>query len=104
VGVDSASVDTSLARGDGFLGFSNHRSQNHWAGVWEINAWVDLIITEKMHIRGGYMAMWLTGMTVSVDQFDYNQFDYNLANPAGRVNNDGSIFFHGPIMELQFVF
>jgi len=100
VGVNFASVNTSLIRGDGLLGFSNQRSEmTPGAGIYDLCAWVDFNVLERMHIHAGYTGMWLTGMSLAVDQFEYN-----LGNPAGRINTSGSVFFHGPMLEFQFLF
>lgn len=93
------SIQTSLVRGDAYRGFDFHRSSLPLAGIFEATAFVDLIMTERMHVRGGYTALWLTGVSKAVDQVDFN-----LGNPIGHTNDNGSEFFHGPSVELQFVF
>ncbi len=100
LGGNVATVETSLVRGDKVQGFADQRTASRaLSGVWELNAWLDLNILERMKIHGGYTALWVTGVTLSVDQFDYN-----LAYPPGRPNNDGSLFFHGPMVEISCVF
>jgi hypothetical protein len=32
------------------------------------------------------------------------QVDFNLRNTNGLKNNEGSIFYHGPQIEFQFLF
>jgi hypothetical protein len=99
LGADVTNVQTELLRGDGYIGFSNSRGATELAGVWEFGPFFDLNLTEKFHIRAGYNAIWMTGMTLAVDQFDLN-----LSQPGGRVSHDGSVFYHGPTFELQFAF
>ncbi len=52
-----------------------------------------------MKLRAGYQAFWLVDVTTSQDQIDFN-----LANKAGTQNHTGSIFYHGPMIEMQFLF
>jgi hypothetical protein len=54
---------------------------------------------ERLRLRGGYQAFWLTNIATSQDQVDFN-----LANTGGRKNYTGSTFYHGPMVELQFLF
>lgn len=99
LGADISNTQTQLVRGDGYLGFSNSRSSTNLGGIWEFCPFLDFNLTEKFHIRAAYTALWLTGMTLAVDQVDFN-----LANPAGRTNHDGTVFYHGPSLEFQFSF
>ena len=33
-----------------------------------------------------------------------DQYNFDLSNPQGKVNHDGSVLYHGPMIELQFLF
>ena len=44
-------------------------------------------------------AMWVVNIPEAVDQVNFD-----LSAPLGRQDNTGSIFFHGPSLELQFLF
>lgn len=99
-GVDFSDTKFNLTRGDGFTGFDVKRNNaTVFTNVYELNAYAELHVTEKLRVRGGYMALWLVDLPVSQDQFDFN-----LLNPTGRNNTHGSVFFHGPSVELQFLF
>jgi hypothetical protein len=49
--------------------------------------------------RGGYQALWLTGVALAPEQID------NVAlgsRSQTTVNEDGSVFYHGPYAMLEF--
>jgi hypothetical protein len=94
-------VDTRLRlqRGDGLIGFNLDRSQVIFSHLYEVGVNVEFKLLERAKIRAGYNAMWFLNMMNVVDQVDFN-----LGNPRGRNNRDGSIFYHGPSIELQLLF
>ena len=55
--------------------------------------------TERLRARAGYMAMWVADVPEAVDQVNFD-----LTAPFGRRDSTGTIFFHGPSIELQFLF
>jgi hypothetical protein len=99
-GVNFANVNTSLTRGDGLTGFMATRSETSYTGqVYNLSAFVDFHMLERFKVHLAYTGFWLAGMTLAVDQFDPN-----LANPQGRNNNNGTVFYHGPSATLEFLF
>jgi hypothetical protein len=99
-GVDFSDTKLSLTRGDGFTGFNVQRNNpTVLTQLYELNGYIEFNLTERCRIRGGYTALWLVGLPMSQDQFDFN-----LLNPSGRRDTHGSVFFHGPMAELQFLF
>jgi hypothetical protein len=100
LGVDFAEVRTSLTRGDGFVGFDNRRTKAvTLSQIYDAGAFLDFNFLERGRLRLGYSALFLVNVAAAQDQLDFN-----LANPAGATNNHGSIFYHGPMAELQFLF
>jgi hypothetical protein len=99
LGVNLIEVLTKLNRGDGFLGFQNHRNEYSFGQIYDVGAFLDFHLLERATLRVGYNAMWLVGVATAVDNLDFD-----LSNPAGRRNNYGSIFYHGPMVEFQFLF
>jgi hypothetical protein len=100
LGVNFAEVRTTLVRDDGTVGFNQARhSTIPLAQVYDMGAFVDVKILERMRLRLGYNAMFLVNVAVAEDNINFN-----LENPTARVNNHGSIFYHGPMVELQFLF
>lgn len=97
-GVNFASVTHSLVRGDAVQGFNNQRSNMEWgAGVYDLSAWAEFDILERMHLHVGYVALWLNGVSTAAQQWDFN-----LSNPAGLTNSFNTVFLHGPMVEFQF--
>jgi hypothetical protein len=99
LGVNAIEVTTKLNRGDGFFGFQNHRDETSFGQIYDVGAFLDINLLQKARVRFGYNALWLVGVATAVDNLDFN-----LANPAGRHSNYGSIFYHGPTIEFQFLF
>jgi hypothetical protein len=98
-GANFLDVDTLLKRGDGFLGFSNHRSDTIFSHLYEAGFFLNLRLMDNMRLRAGYNLLWAVDVAEAA-----GQLDFNLANPAGRTNNHGSIFYHGPSVELSVLF
>ena len=98
-GANFVTLDRSLVRGDGFVGFNNSKSETQFSQMYEIHAFVDFHLLERLNLRMGYNTMWFLNMANVVDQYDFN-----LQNTGNVNNRDGSIFFHGPMAELQFLF
>jgi hypothetical protein len=99
VGMNAVNIQTSLVRGDGFLGFATHSNHITVGQVYELGGYFDFHLLERMRIRAGYNAMWLAGVATSNDQVDFN-----LANPTGTQNRHGSVLYHGPQIELQLLY
>jgi hypothetical protein len=89
----------SLIRGDGFVGFQNELSSTIFSQMYEIGAFAEIHITERMKVRAGYNALWVLHVDAVVDQYEFN-----LAKPQGPINHDGSILYSGPMVELQLLF
>jgi hypothetical protein len=99
-GVDFSYTKFGLERGDGLIGFAVKRNNaTVFTQLYELNAYLEFHLLERCRLRGGYIALWLVDLPMSQDQFDFN-----LTNPSGRKDTHGSVFFHGPMAELQFLF
>jgi hypothetical protein len=99
-GVDFNSTQFSLTRGDGFEGFNIHRpGPTVFTQVYDLTGYVELHLTERCRIHGGYTALWLVDLPMAQDQFNID-----LTNPRGKKDTHGSVFFHGPMVELQLLF
>lgn len=99
LGVNLAETLVTLDRGDGVRGLTGTRSRTNFAQVYEFGATVDLYLLERMRVRAGYMAMFLGGVLDASDQVNFD-----LSQPRGRQDNFSYIFYHGPSIELQFLF
>jgi hypothetical protein len=141
VGANFVDNRVTLQRGDGYLGFDTTRHDTVFSQIYDIGAYVEYSILQRVRIRGGYNAMWLLGIATSVDQVDFNlggnpnfpnsgfvpprtpqealrniieaQFKLGETNypietiralPHGRNNTNGSVLYHGPMFQVEFLF
>jgi hypothetical protein len=98
-GWDLFQKTTTLTRGDGFLGFDERTHHDQFAHVYELGCYLDFYILEQLRLRGGYNVMWVVNVPEAI-----SQVNFDLANPNTFQKDNGSIFFHGPIVQLQFLF
>jgi hypothetical protein len=96
-GANFIEADTALTRVDGVVGFDNHRSSTVFAQVYELGAFLDFNILERLRVRAAYQCMWMIGVATAPDQVEFNL-------GATRQNDNGSIFWHGPSVQIQFLF
>ena len=99
LGGNEIELTTRLTNAAGMVGSELHNSKWTYASVNEFTLYLDLIMFDKMRLRAGYTAMWLLNVGEGL-----SQIDYNLANTTAGINDRGSVFFHGPILELEFLF
>jgi hypothetical protein len=98
-GADYANVTTRLTRGDGFVGAEGRKGNWTYTSVYEIDAFFDLVMLERMRIRAGYTALWALHLDEALQQINYD-----LSAQPGPRRDGGSIFYHGPMIEVQFLF
>jgi hypothetical protein len=98
-GVNFSEVETKLNRGDGVEGFHTRRTTSGFGQIYDVGAFLDFHLLERARLRFGYNALWLVGVATAVDNLDFD-----LSNPSGRQNKTGSMFYHGPMVEFQFLF
>jgi hypothetical protein len=98
-GANFADIDINLTRLDGFQGPGAHISKTIFSQAYEVGLFADLLITEQWKLRVGYEGLFLCDVPLAVQQINFD-----LGNPRGHFNDNGSVFFHGPIVEVQFVF
>ena len=98
-GMNDVGLDRSLVRGDGFVGFNGSHNSWQFSHLYELNSFVDIRLLERAKIRLGYNAMWFMHMASVGDQYDFN-----LQNTSRLIKQDGNVFFHGPLAQLEFLF
>jgi hypothetical protein len=98
-GANFLDTDVHLKRGDGFMAPSGHRSETIFSHLYEMGFFLDFRLHEHARLRAGYNLLWVVDVAEAV-----GQLDFNLANQAGQRNNHGNIFYHGPSVELHFMF
>jgi len=98
-GVNFVHSDLLLQRGDGLVGLSTDNARTRFSHLYEVGLFVDIHCVDRARLRIGYNFLWLVDVAEAVDQIDYN-----LANPNGTRNNNGSVFYQGPLIELQLTY
>jgi hypothetical protein len=97
-GADELDVTTRLSSGTGFVGAQSRSSGWSYTSLYELDAYVDILALERVKVRIGYTAMWLLHVGEA-----FQQVNYDLSAPAMH-RDSGSVFFHGPMIEAQFLF
>jgi hypothetical protein len=154
-GANIAQTENELIRGDGLVGFDSNQSSTHFAQMYDIGGYFELNLLERLRLKTGINAYWLTGLATAVDQVDFNlganpnvhqpphfpvvptnpfgliedapHIFANLVSrfvqrdiintldaqniirrvqqePHGKQNYSGSVFYWGPMLELEFLF
>jgi len=98
-GPNFAEIDTRLVRGDGRVGYDGGSTKVVFSQLYEFNAFCDLIVLDRFRVRAAYQAMWLLSMADS-----HRQVSFDLRDTNGKRDTDGSQFWHGPSIEMQFFF
>ncbi|MFO0930596.1 MAG: hypothetical protein U0736_26785 [Gemmataceae bacterium] len=88
-----------LVRGDGFPGFEHRTNALRLAGIYDVAAYLDIHILERLRVRAGYTALWATGVSSAG-----SQVEFDLTRQGQRSTDRSSIFWHGPVLEMQFLF
>jgi hypothetical protein len=142
LGANFIDTEVQLLRGDGLVGFDTFRHPTAFSQVYEMGAYVEYSILERMRLRAGYNATWLVGIATAVDQIDFNLGGNSNFSPPGlppprtvqgllanlvesqvlrgisnqttlqqvqqmqhgKLNTSGSTLYHGPKLELEFLF
>src|SRR5262249_51177211 len=98
-GANFAEVEHTLVRGDGFQGPRTNRSRAAFAHAYELGLFADFAVTEQFRIKAGYQPLWLVDIPEAS-----SQIPFNLQDIGRPFNTHGSAFFHGPMLEVQFLF
>jgi hypothetical protein len=88
-----------LTRGDGLVGINTSTSHTQFSHLYDMGFYLDFYLLERFRVRAGYNLLWLVNVPEAK-----SQIDYDLMNPNGSRADHGSIFFHGPLVEMQFLF
>lgn len=99
IGANMIQRTQRLVRGDGFLGFESQTTSVRLAGLYDVAAYLDIHILERLRVRAGYTALWATGVSAAG-----SQIEFDVTRQGQRVADRGSMFWHGPVLEMQFLF
>jgi hypothetical protein len=99
--INFAETDVTLRRGDGFWGRAVHHTEYRFSQVYNSGLYLDFLITERLRIRAGYNIFWLANVAEATQQvrFDLRQ----KAQEMQQIRGD-DILYHGPQIEVQFLF
>jgi hypothetical protein len=89
----------TLSRGDGLVAFRVQDDKIQAGGLFDIQAGLDFHLLDKMRLRFAYQAFWLAGTTTPTAQVDYR-----LEQQGSQAYGYKTIMYHGPQMELWFLF
>jgi hypothetical protein len=98
-GCNFLNVNYTLTRGDGLVGMSATRFQTLFSHEYESGFFLDFWLCERGRLRAGYNLLWLANVAPAV-----NQVNFDLANPTSRKIQQDSVLYHGPLVELEFLF
>jgi hypothetical protein len=99
VGPNFIETNRSLTRGDGFVGFNAGHSTVRVSGLSELSGFVDFHLLDRVRLRAGYTALY--GFNFSTAGA---LVQYDLTRQAIGGKDHNSVFWHGPVAELQFLF
>ena len=98
-GVNFVDINKRITRGDGFTGFNGSQSDTIFSSVYQLRAFLDLSLWDQVRVRFGYNALWFVHVPDA-----QSQVNYDFRNQFTHINDNGSIFYHGPMVELQLFF
>jgi hypothetical protein len=98
-GANFLDIHYTLTRGDGFVGRSAARYQTIFSHEYETGFFLDFWLCPGGRLRAGYDLFWMVNVAEAVQQVNFD-----LANPTSQPTRQGSVFYHGPLVELQFLF
>jgi hypothetical protein len=98
-GCNFLDVHYGLTRGDGLVGMSASRYQTLFSHEYETGWFFDFWLCERGRLRAGYDLLWLANVAPAL-----NQVNFDLANPLSMKIHQESVLFHGPLIELEFLF
>jgi hypothetical protein len=99
IGPNFINRNWTLDREDGLNGFNVRDADTVVSGVFEAGAFLDFHILERLRFRAGYNILFLANVADS-----HEQVNFDLAFPANVQDSHGTMFFHGPMLEVQFLF
>jgi hypothetical protein len=99
VGCNFLDIHYTLTRGDGLVGRSASRYTTLLSSEYETGVFFDFWLCERGRLRAGYDLLWLANIAPAV-----NQVNFDLENPTSMKIHQESLLYHGPLIELEFLF
>jgi hypothetical protein len=69
--------------------------------VGELNLNLTYSLTRELSIRGGYQLIWIDGVALASEQPSLNSG--NFLTPVSAVDTNNSLFYHGALAGLEWV-
>jgi hypothetical protein len=98
-GINYVDEHLVLTRGDGLVGRSTPRFHTGFAHTYDAGFFLDFWFLERGRIRAGYNLLLLCNV---VDA--QGEVNYDLAHQASQPIHEGTMFYHGPMVELELLF
>jgi hypothetical protein len=98
-GANFLETDVRLERGDGLVGRRGERTGTFFSHIYDAGFFLDWCLRDNMRLRTGYNLLWVVHVAEAAEQVSFD-----LSRPVGNREEDGSIFYHGPVIELQVQF
>jgi hypothetical protein len=99
VGANFLDVNYTLTRGDGLVGRAVTRFDTLFAQEYETGVYLDFWLFPGGRLRAGYDLFWAVGVAEAAEQVDFN-----LAHQGLQPIRQGSVLYHGPLVEMEFLF
>jgi len=99
LGATFSDISHTLTQGNGVTGPGGSSNITQAAGIVELGLFGHIWFHERLKLRLGYEALWVLNIPEA-----QRQINSNTDLPLGNQQNQGSIFFHGPIIEFQLAF
>ena len=84
LGANYITSDVSLSRANGMTGFNSQRYAWNFGQIYQLSAFADINILERLRLRLGYTSLWMCGVATSVDQVDFNLMGARIATGLRR--------------------
>jgi hypothetical protein len=88
-----------LTRGDGLVGINVSTSHTQFSHLYDMGFYLDFYLLERFRVRAGYNLLWVVNIPEAK-----SQINFDLMNTNGQRADHGSMFFSGPLIEMQFLF
>jgi hypothetical protein len=98
-GPNFAELNWSVQRGDNGAGTALQVNHNVVSQIYEVGLYANFSFNDSFKIKAGYQGLWLVDVPEAA-----NNIDFNLTTTGNNLNTGGSIFFHGPTLQMEFSF
>jgi hypothetical protein len=98
-GSNFSTVDYSLTRGDGLVGFADQRRHENFSQAYELGLYLNICCFDRCHLHLGYNFFWVLDVADAVQQINYD-----FSQPTAQGSSHGSQFYNGPSLQFELFF